>query len=115
MRIVGNIRKTAIRGVEQAKKLSSQVTTDVKTTAQYYKNNVQRGWEIGNRVAKVQNLNSGKAFYSKVKGAITRTKVKKEHLPAILGGVGFASPLPGGSVIGFGIGKAINYLSKYFK
>ncbi len=97
------------------KSISSNITGDIKNTGKYYKGNFLYGWESASRLSRIKKYNSSKSFIYKIIGAISKTKVKNEHIPTILGGVGAISPLPGGTILGYGIGKVISKLIKSFK
>ena len=60
---------------------------------------------VGKRRAKIDN----KSIFETV-GVTTSSVVNrgiKTHLPGLFAGIGFCSPLPLGSVAGFGIGKVL--------
>ena len=99
-------------GVKIAKKATKGVTNEVMTTKSHYKNNFKEGWEIGGRVARIKNQNKINTFFSKFINGIKKTSVKKEHLPGILGAIGLITPIPGGSILGYGIGKLFNTFKK---
>ncbi len=103
------------KNIQRAKQASRIVSCNVKNTAKYYNNNFSTGWQTGERLAKIRQYNSTKLLGTKIIGAISKTKIKQEHLPAILGGIGLITPVPGASLIGFGLGKLINKLSKFIK
>ncbi len=101
--------------MQRVKQAGVKVSYDVKNTIKYYNNNFNNGWQIGKRLGEIKHYNAPQKLGTKLLGAASKTKVKKEHLPALLGGIGLLTPLPGGSLLGFSIGKLINRLAKLIK
>lgn len=89
------------------------VKNDVKDTAMYLGNNAKVGWRAGRIHSKQHKKCQFNAFWTKLWGATKNTKVRAKDLPAIMGGAGIVCiPLPGGEMIGYGLGKGINALMK---
>ncbi len=107
--------KYLTKHIQRAKRAGAAISEDVKKTVKYYNNNFNDGWRAGGRLGKIRQYNSTRCLGTKIIGAVSNTRVKKEHLPAILGGIGFMTPIPGASLIGFGLGKLINRVAKFIK
>lgn len=101
--------------VKQVKKMASKITGEIKNTAVYYKGNFMTGWNTADRLSKIKKYNSAKRFFYKFYNAFAKTKIKNEHIPTILGSVGLATPLPGASLLGYGLGKIITSIIKKIK
>lgn len=99
----------------KVKKVASNITGEIKSTGHYYRGNFLYGWEAASRLSKIKKHNKLQSLICKLYGATSKTKIKNEHIPTILGGIGAVSPIPGGSILGYGIGKIVNKLIKYFK
>ncbi len=81
----------------------------------YYRSNLKEGWQVGKRLAAQQKQNPFRALYTKVFSSLTKAKVRRKDIPAILGTVGLVSPIPAASVLGFAIGKVITKIFSRFK
>lgn len=101
--------------IKTIKKVAGTIPAEIKTTGKYYTSHAKDGWEIGTRLSKQKQLSKTQSFIAKIKGVFATTKIKQEHIPTILGGIGTVTPLPGGSIIGYGLGKVINKLIKVFR
>lgn len=110
------IPKINISGtVRKAKQVASNIPHEIKATGQYYGDNFKDGWNAGSRLSKIKNSNKVKTFITKMFGALSKTKVKQEHVPTILGSIGLFTPIPGASVFGYTVGVILNKLIKLFK
>lgn len=91
------------------KRQASAATHEIADGKKYYSYNLKNGWQIGKRLAKQQDYNPLRAFYTRLYSSAVKAKVRrKDIIPAFLGSVGFLVPFPAASVIGFALGKVIN-------
>lgn len=102
-------------GIQTAKKTVGAIQSEMKSTGRYYRDNAQVGWKMGKRLSNIKGYGNTKSFIAQLRGVIAKTNMRKEDIPIFLAGVGTVSPLPGGSVLGYGIGKAINHVLKMIK
>lgn len=97
------------------KRQASSAKQEIVSGNKYYRYNLKNGWQVGKRLAEQQKQNTLRALYTKVFSSLTKAKVRKKDIPAILGTVGLVTPIPAASVIGFAIGKVITRLFSRFK
>lgn len=88
------------------------VSKDISSTKSYLLDNARSGWSYGRQVSKKKDLSTVEGLYTKTKFAVKQTKLRKQDLPAVAGLIGAFSPIPGGSLIGYGLGKLIQFLRK---
>ncbi len=94
---------------------SKNIRGDLGSSIKHYKTNAQNGWQIGKRLSQVKHMSKYKSFYTKIYSSIAKTRFRKEDIPALMGGIGAISPLPGGTVLGYVIGKILHRCLKIFK
>ena len=99
----------------KVKKVASNITGEIKSTGHYYRGNFLNGWESASRLSKIKKHNKLQSLVCKFWGGLSKTKVKNEHIPTNLGGIGAVSPIPGGSIVGYGLGKLISSIIKKIK
>lgn len=97
------------------KKQTCTAKSDIIRSAHYYKYNFKNGWEAGGRVARLKGKKPLAALLTKVYGSLSKTKVRQEDIPAILGGVGLMTPIPAASIGGYVLGKLLNMFLKILK
>ncbi len=87
-------------GINQSKIITKDITK-VKNLPV----DIAHGWRQGSRLAKIQN----KSYIEKA-GIISATTLKKgvaPHLPGIMAGTTFFSPIPGSSIVTYYLGKVL--------
>lgn len=98
------------------KNTAKAIRSDVESTSRYYKSNAKQGWQNGKRLSGIRRYGKTKSFMTELHGTIAKTKIRgQDILPAILAGVGTATPIPGGGVVGYQFGRLINKLFKFAK
>ena len=108
-------RNYVVPNLKKMTNSAKNIAGEIKGTSKYYKNNFKTGWQSGARLSKIKKHNQVRAYADKFIGGFSKTKVKQEHIPTILGGIGAVSPVPGGSIVGYGLGKLITKVLKVFK
>ncbi len=116
---IGKIMSGASNFVSNNKKSLSKatknITGEMKSVSKHYYNSAKNGWNIGARLSEMKKMSPVDSFVTKVKGASKKTNVREKDLPLLLGGAGLFAPIPGGPIVGFGIGHAINAVKKLIK
>lgn len=98
-----NLTKTQVKAMK----------SDFDEFVRYYKNNAKLGWQTGKRLSAIKKYRMPKSNWLKVYAACLKTKVRAKDLPpAILGAAGAITPIPGASIVGFGIGTIIPKIFK---
>ena len=98
------------------KNTAKAVSSDIKSTTKYYKSNAKQGWQTGKRLSEIRQYGKTRSFLTGISGSVAKTKIRNQDIfPAVLAGVGTVSPLPGGSIIGYQLGRLINKLFKLAK
>lgn len=92
----------------------SAIKQNISQKKQYYKQNAQRGWQQGKRIAAENHYGKARALYTKTKKSIANTATIKE-LPGVLTVAGAITPIPGGFAVGYVLGKAIQLIAKGIK
>lgn len=108
-------RNYLVPNLKKVTNSAKNIAGEIKGTGKYYKNNFQTGWQEGARLSKIKKHNQVRSCADKFVGGLSKTKVKQEHIPMILGGIGTVTPVPGGSILGYGLGKLITKLLKYIR
>ncbi len=108
-------RNYVVPNLKKMTNSAKNIAGEIKGTGKYYKNNFKTGWQTGTRLSKIKKHNQLRSCADKFVGGFSKTKVKQEHIPMILGGIGAVSPIPGGSIVGYGVGKLITKMLKAFK
>lgn len=93
----------------------SQIKQNIATTKKYYIQSAKNGWQEGKHIAQINHYGKPRTLYIKTKKSIANTVGKVEELPKVLTVIGACSPIPGGFVIGYGVGKAIELIAKGIK
>ncbi len=107
--IIGKVVSSSVKSLSRG---ARSVTKEISATKSYLSTSAKNGWACGQRLSNIKGLTPVEGFYTKTKGAIRQTKVRKQDLPALGGLIGTISPFPGGTVIGYGIGKLLQFLKK---
>ena len=114
-----NIPKVTVgyvtKNIDKARQLSSNITSEIRSTGKYYYGNAALGWQTAGRLSDIKHFSSVKKLSLRIANTLSKTKVKQDHIPTILGGIGAISPVPGGCVIGYALGKFINWGVKLIK
>ncbi len=114
-----SIPKISLNGllpnVKKIKNSAKNIAGEIKGTGKYYKNNFQTGWQSGARFSQIKKHNQIRSCADRFIGGVSKTKIKKEHIPMILGGIGAITPIPGGSILCYGIGKIVTKILKGIK
>lgn len=98
------------------KNTAKNVSAEIKTTTSYYKTNAKQGWQNGKKLSKIRKYGKTKSFLTGLRGSVAKTKIRNQDIfPAVLAGLGTISPLPGGSIVGYQLGRLINKLFKFAK
>ena len=104
-----------VKNVNRISHMSGSITGEMKNTGKYYYNTAMNAWQTAGRLSDIKHFSPTKKFVLKIANTLAKTKVKQEHLPTLLGGVGTFSPIPGGTILGYALGKAINSVTKFIK
>ena len=113
MRVPGINVSTSMNTIKNTAKA---ISSDLKSTTRYYKANATQGWQTGKRLSEIRGYGKTKSFLIGLSGSVAKTKVRnKDILPAVFAGLGTVSPLPGGTIVGFQLGKLFNKLFKFAK
>lgn len=98
------------------KNTAKAISSDINTTTRHYRANATQGWQNGKRLSEIRGYGKTKSFLTRLGGSIAKTKVRNQDiLPAVFAGLGTVSPLPGGTIVGFQLGKLFNKLFKFAK
>jgi len=87
-------------GINQSKTITKDIVK-----VKHMPIDILNGWQQGSRLAKIQN----KSYIEKA-GIISATTLKKgvaPHLPGIMAGTTFFSPIPGSSIVTYYLGKVL--------
>ena len=105
---IGNSQKYFSACKNMTKTQSKALRSEFKDFVHYYKDNASVGWHDGKRLSQIRDYGKTKSYLVKLYAAISKTKIRaKDVPPAILGAAGAMTPIPGASLVGFGIGTAI--------
>ncbi|MBD5401422.1 hypothetical protein HDR58_01290 [bacterium] len=100
------------------KNISGLVPSDIQHTNKAIKKAVNTGWERGKRYTQANHSNIATDMFVKTKSVTRELKnnLSKDDIPAVsaLASSVILFPVPGSTIIGYFIGKAIKYLTKLF-
>ena len=89
---------------------------NVSTSMKTIKNTAKQGWQNGKKLSKIRKYGKTKSFLTGLRGSVAKTKIRNQDIfPAVFAGLGTVSPLPGGTIVGFQLGKLFNKLFKFAK
>lgn len=92
----------------------SVIKQNLALKKQLYKQNIKMGWQEGKRIATENHYGKARTIYTETKKSIVKTATLKE-LPGVLTVAGACTPIPGGFVVGYILGKAIQLIAKGVK
>lgn len=115
VRVPNVSRNYLVPNLKKVTNSAKNIAGEIKVTGKYYKNNFQTGWQTGSRLSKIKKHNQFRSCADRFVGGLSKTKFKQEHIPMILGGIGTVTPVPAGTILGYGLGKMITKVLKHFK
>lgn len=109
------ITKGTVSAGKYAVDTSKSLYNEIRGTQQNLKRGITDGFAIGERLARINDAGKIQTALLKMKGAVRKTEVRVEDLPAVLGSLGFASMIPGGTTTGYVLGKILKSVIMKFK
>ena len=94
---------------------SKSLYNEIRGTQQNLRKGITDGFAIGERLARTRDAGKLRTALLKMRGAVRKTEIRTEDLPAVLGSLGFASMIPGGTTTGYMLGKILKSVIMKFK
>lgn len=91
--------------IKQSINLSSTIKKDIYCTKNNILTNFKHGYQIGKNYSNKKDFSKLQTIFVSNKCAIKKLKITKNDYPAIGAFLGTCSPIPGGTAIGYTLGK----------